>query len=355
MHHVHDASQQSALFDAVAKGDAAAVRDLVAKGAPLDGHAPDSGLTPLMMASGYGHDEVVGILLEAGADPFVCDSRSGGFALHKAAQGGSDAIARRLLDAGLFIDCRCATTGHTPLIEAIWFKKVAVVELLLERNARTDVKTNYGFTLEEHVNYALMVNQKPKEQALLQRIKAALDERKARDAQRVTDNLLVAASVKDDTEEVKRLLAGGADIEMRTPIMGNFDDDHTALLLAVRDGHDAAAQVLIDAGADTNAVEPTFMAVPLHKATYNGRTEMTRALAAVSKTDINFQGLTNGYSPLHDALWHGFEDCAMILVQAGADLTLRGHDGLLAYDIAVDVLGEDAPVTREIAARTNRG
>lgn len=337
---------EQALFAAVAGGDVSSVKDALERGASINAHDPDSGLTPLMMAAGYGFEEVTLALLAAGADPFVCDSRAGGFALHKAAQQGSVAIARHLLDAGLFIDCRCATTGHTPLIDAIWFKKAEVVELLLDRNARTDVKTNYGFTLEDHLEYGLKVNQKPSEQALLMRIKGCLEKRKRHDEQIARDNLLVAATLRDDTSEVKELIADGANLEMRTPMLGNFNDDHTALLLAVRDGHDGVASLLIAAGADTNAQEPTFMSVPLHKATYNGRAAMTRVLANSKGTNIDFQGLTNGYTPLHDALWHGFEECARILIEAGANLYLRGHDGKLPVDVAIETFGEAHELTK---------
>jgi hypothetical protein len=53
---------------AVHKGQAAAVRALLAAGADPNGPDP-LGTTPLMMASGYGQLDIVELLLAAGADP----------------------------------------------------------------------------------------------------------------------------------------------------------------------------------------------------------------------------------------------------------------------------------------------
>jgi ankyrin repeat protein len=61
-----------------------------------------------------------------------------------------------------------------------------------------------------------------------------------------------------------------------------------------------------------------------------------RALAAhASFSRIrDAQGPYNGYTPLMDAVWHGHFDAARVLVETGADLSLRGHDGRTALDLA---------------------
>jgi ankyrin repeat protein len=99
-------------------------------------------------------------------------------------------------------------------------------------------------------------------------------------------------------------------------------------------------RALVEAGADVNAVEPCFGAVPLHKATYNGHVKITRVLAH-ARGGARLSGPSNGYTPLHDALWHGFKECARVLVDAGARLDLEGHDGLRPIQLAANVLGED--------------
>jgi ankyrin repeat protein len=100
-----------------------------------------------------------------------------------------------------------------------------------------------------------------------------------------------------------------------------------------------------------NATEPTFGAVPLHKATYNGHAGIAALLAAEPGIDLDDQGPSNGYTPLHDALWHGFADCARVLVEAGARLDLEGHDGLTPAALAEAAFGADDRVTRLIRER----
>jgi ankyrin repeat protein len=146
------------------------------------------------------------------------------------------------------------------------------------------------------------------------------------------------------------LLGCGAEVDERFPIVNGFNDSHTPLLVAARDGRTDIALQLLQAGADVNASEPTFGAVPLHKAVYNGHAGLTRLIAGWPGVDLNFQGATNGYTPLHDALWHGYEECADALLDAGAALNLMGHDGKKPLDIAVKVFGSEHRLTRRIRA-----
>jgi ankyrin repeat protein len=133
-------------------------------------------------------------------------------------------------------------------------------------------------------------------------------------------------------------------------LVGGFNDAHTPLLVAARDGHTEIARLLLTAGADVNATEPTFGAVPLHKAVYNGHLDLTVLIANWPNVDVDHQGATNGYTPLHDALWHGSQDCARALLAAGATRHLRGHDGRTPLDLAVAVFGGDHPLTNDIRA-----
>ncbi len=336
---------------AVERNDAEAALACLARGANPNAKYPDSGLTPLMLACGYGYLEMAKTLLAGGADPNCADSLGGAFPIHKACQGGHREIVSLLVEHGAMIDCQAAATGHTPLMEAMWFKFVDIVEYLLERDARLSVPTHYGFSLADHLAYELKVNQKPGERAKLQAIDDAVKRRQARDQASLTRNPLMDAVAADDTLRIQSLLEAGHPVDARAPCLGDFNDGHTPLLVAVRDGHFAAAECLLAAGADPNAVEPTFLAVPLHKATYNGRADMTELLLRQPGIRIDYQGPTNGYTPLHDALWHGFEACARLLIDAGADLGLRGHDGKRPIDLADDVFGGDSALSGYIRQR----
>lgn len=99
------------LFGAAEEGDAAAVARLLASGASADERRAPGDETPLMRAAARGHEEVVRVLLDAGAD----------------------ACARR-------------TDGFTPLILAVFFGHEAVVRLLVERGADASARTSLGTT-----------------------------------------------------------------------------------------------------------------------------------------------------------------------------------------------------------------
>jgi ankyrin repeat protein len=333
----YSANNAQGLITAVQNDDIEKVGWLLEVGADPNTKDPQSGLNVLMMAACKGSSYLVSLLLEHAADVNVTDDRAGCTALHKACQGGNVDVCRQLLDAGAFVDSVSSATGHTPLMDALWFKHPNIVQLLLKRGAGLHLYTHYGFSLDQHLAYELRVNKNDPDSLLSS--EQMIKDRNQSDQQKINGQTLMAAVVNGDSSLVKELLAAGAQVDERFPIVNSFNDYHTPLLVACRDGHLEIAQELIRSGADVNAVEPTFGAVPLHKAVYNGHAEITSLLVQQPEINLNFQGATNGYTPLHDALWHGFSDCAKVLVEAGARLDLRGHDNKLPVDIAIDLFG----------------
>lgn len=306
-------------------------------GADVNTVDPASGLSVLMIASCRGHAGFVKILLQAGANPNWVDRRAGTSALHKACQGGHLEVVKLLVEAGAFIDLQAATTGHTPLMEAIWFKSDAIVEYLLLRNARLLPMTYYGFTLDEQIRFAGEVDLSKQDKERLARIKELVEARRKRDL--VLETQFAANGQSGD-------------LERRLPITGGYSDGHTPLLIAARDGHEDIVAALIAAGADVNATDPIFGAVPLHKATYNGHAGITALLAKAKGINLNYQGLSNGYTPLHDAVWHAYADCAQILIDSGADVDIEGYDGKLPLDLAFEKFGVDHPITLRLKSLT---
>jgi ankyrin repeat protein len=337
------------LLAAVRQRDTAQVDALLAAGADPNTRDPKSGLTALMMAAGQADPGTVRVLIAMGADVLTVDRGAGATALHKACQGGSLNVVHQLVEAGAFIDAVAPTTGHTPLMDALWFKYPEIARYLLDRGVGLNLHTHYGFSLQEHFAYELNVNTLGKDRLLL--AEQYLNQRLRSDQRRADGHRLMGAVTAGDEAGVRRLLAEGVDVDERFPIVNGFNDGHTALLVAARDGHTAIAGLLLDAGADVNAVEPTFGAVPLHKAVYNGHVALTRLISAWPGVNLDFQGATNGYTPLHDAVWHGYEECVAIVLDAGARLDLLGHDGKTPFDLAAEVFGAGHPLTERMVVR----
>jgi len=131
---------------------AATLAALLDAGAPIE--APDEhGLTPLSIATRWGDQEAVALLVERGADPASVTAEDRGVAAalaHRAvvtppsaqldemldvaiAAGDLDA-ASALLDAGAPLDAE-AESEHTPLGQAAWRGQAEIVRELLRRGA----------------------------------------------------------------------------------------------------------------------------------------------------------------------------------------------------------------------------
>lgn len=116
------------LREAALAGQAEAVRELLGTHAlDVDG-ADATGWTALMYAVRGGHDEIVEMLVEAGAIPDQ-QNLAGETALHLAARHGRTASARLLLRSGADFELRDAEQ-RTPLYRAIERRRADIIEIL---------------------------------------------------------------------------------------------------------------------------------------------------------------------------------------------------------------------------------
>jgi ankyrin repeat protein/ketosteroid isomerase-like protein len=348
------------LIAAVEANDIVRVTDALRDGAQAGTRDPKTGLTVLMMAACRGHAGIVGALLDAGADPLTADSRMGATALQKTCQTGNIEVARLLLDAGAFIDAICPTTGHTPLMEALLYKWPDLVEFLIERGQNLNLATHYGFSLDDHIAFELNVNQ-GEEKKKFARVRDAVAKGRADAQAEIERQVVMSAVARKDKQALHDAIAQGADVNTIYPHVNSFSDGHTPLLIATRDARSGDPELgtemvsmLLAAGAKVRVFDWVFHGTPIHKATYNGNLDVLKLMLAHPDIDMNVQGDGNGYTPLHDALWHGFDDCASLLVDAGARLDLIGHDGKTVLDLATQVLGGDHALTRRIRDAASR-
>lgn len=136
-----DESRQSPLMAAVASGDGAALRTMLAQG----GDAEDTdlyGRTAMISAAWRGDTRSVDILLEVGAEPEVVDL-DGKTPLIWAASNGHEEVVAGLTDAGVNIDSQDGG-GLTALMRAAWNGHAGTVKALLEAGADVGLRDKSG-------------------------------------------------------------------------------------------------------------------------------------------------------------------------------------------------------------------
>lgn len=117
------------LRDWAAAGEIESIRTLLAGEDPIAVDSPDAvGWTALLYAADAGHNDVVGLLLDAGASP-QSQNLAQETALHLAARQGWSGVAQLLLGAGADFEARDAE-GRTPLFMAIDGGHAEVIGLL---------------------------------------------------------------------------------------------------------------------------------------------------------------------------------------------------------------------------------
>jgi ankyrin repeat protein len=276
------------LVDAVKRGDASAVRALLASKADGNGAEAD-GTTALHWAVRRADLATVDLLLKAGAKAGVAN-RYGITPLYLAATNGDVAIVTRLLEAGADPNTALAD-GETVLMTAARTGNVGALKALLARGANV----------------------------------RAREKRKGQDA-------LMWAAAENNAAAITALIEAGADRDARST-GGSF----TPFLFAVRGGHLAATRALLDAGADVNqALSDGTSALVL--AVMNAHYEMAGQLLA---RGANPNADAQGWTALHQIAWSrrhnaGFNlpgpvqtgsldslDLVRQLVQRGANVNAR--------------------------------
>lgn len=271
----------SEVADAAMRADDEAVRAALASGFDVDEQQID-GSTALHWAIQNDDTELARTLLEAGADPAIAN-RTGTTALRLAAINGSAAALRLLIDAGADPNAPLTSDGDTALMLAARTGLPGAVDVLLERGADVAAVESWGGT-----------------------------------------SALVWAINEGHTAVVARLLAAGAPVDVVSKVVAprgrvrgvegtapvDYDPEEypqgyangglTPLLFAAREGEIESARLLLDIGADIDAIA------------------------------------ADGKNALGLAIYNGHYDVASLLVDRGADVNHPDAEGFTPLFWAVD-------------------
>ena len=135
---------QTPLFWAASDGHEAVVQLLIDKGADIE--AKDRyGRTPLSWAAEKGHEAVVQLLIDKGAD-IEAKNHYGRTSLFWAAENGQETVMQLLINKGADIEAKDSSFDRTPLSWAAENGHEAVVQLLVDKGADIETKSSDGQT-----------------------------------------------------------------------------------------------------------------------------------------------------------------------------------------------------------------
>lgn len=143
---------------------------------------------------------------------------------------------------------------------------------------------------------------------------------------------------KGDVDRIRLLVKQGVNVNMHSRWLYGLPG-RTALHVAVKYGQMESARVLLELGADVNAVDVTQDGTPLVLAVYEGNIAMLKLLLANgANPNVNHSRvgmLAFKYPILHTALWIiAKEECAVVLINEGADITVTDSSGNTPLHIA---------------------
>ncbi|KAI0972746.1 ankyrin [Xylaria arbuscula] len=287
-------------------------------------------VTNLGLSSHMGHEVVVKILLEQGADLECRDEEFGNTPLFWAAQMGHDGVVKLLLDNNADIEGTIKEMNFTPLFVAAAAGRHTTVKLLLENNADPEARDMLGM---KPLNWAMLNKHE-------EAIKILLD---------IEDDInapiggwppLCYAAEGGWEGVVQLLLDRNVDLTAKEEIHGQL-----ALFIAVWKGRGGVVKLLLEQGAEYEY--KAYNRAVLAAAKF-GRTGILRMLLE-NDVDLDFaedmfdldkedmfkdpRDLHNGYTPLLWAVGGGLNSIRLLL-EKGANIEAQSADGETALLLA---------------------
>ncbi|KAL5088278.1 hypothetical protein Trisim1_006730 [Trichoderma cf. simile WF8] len=367
-------SNSTALHAAVALGLTEVMKLLIERGHNLNA-TDNHGLTPLSWASCGGQEDVVELLIIAGANLEVKDLNHGATPLFCAAAAGNAAVVKLLLEKGSDINAR-DFFSRTPLSFASLDGGKTTVELLRQSGGMIDAKDGFAYyRLSRYYSVddmkLLTSADKNENEATTQYSKLnhynmpeidsdvdiyhLIDGSADLNAKDSGGRTLLSLAAELDRHDIIQLL-----IETEKVDLNETDDETgmTALHRAAGRGHISVVKLLVNAGAQLEIKEKKYQMTALGFAICNnqkvvfdfllqkdaniyiadiyGRTTLHNAaiwgeLAIIQQladrgVDINAR-VPDGRTALYAAIQRGDFDATKLLVERGAGVNARDKEG----------------------------
>ena len=317
--------------DAIRKGDAAKLKELLLAGAEL---TPDL----LILAARDNQIECMKVLLDLGLSPNAPDGESQN-ALHLCAAYGYTEGAKLLLQAGADVNMLSpAHGGSTPLLLAAYNNRTECAGLLVEAGADVFLRTgNWEFTALDWAldsesldvfRYLLSVEKIRSNKTLIQELFEPIPHNAAfvrllMDAGATTGNAWADAVCYGDEQKLQELLESDA----------YKGADNMRLLLTAIQLHDAhIMRYVLQTGVDVTHFardagwEVTFVLK-------QGKTEHLQMLIEHGMNVNETCGDWN-HSLLIEAVFRGCDEAVELLLKSGADINAQDSDGYTALMFA---------------------
>ncbi len=225
----------------------------------------------------------------------------------KAAAKGDLKKLRSLLDAEQSVDAR-DTVGRTALMHAAEHGQTEAVKLLLGAGAGAKVLVKDRDSIWNGCSAVIFAAQSGKHELVEMLIQAGSP---------------VTGKAADGTTALNLAVRNGSTTTVKSLLQAGAPLDKDILVTCLWEGKPEMAVLLVEAGADPNSRDDLGQPV-LHKAAESGQTDVVRALIrAKAKLDQK----ANGTTPLLVTIHNAHEECALELIQAGADASITGLGG----------------------------
>jgi ankyrin repeat protein len=316
--------REEALIEAAKMNDSSKTRELLEGAAKPNYRNNVTGVTSLLAASYYGHAEIVELLVSYGAD---VNNVPWGLTDQRIAASGISVNERGLLHA--------AAHGDTALITAIRKGFPEISRFLLDHGADVNVANRNGeipafvaadLGRSDIMGQLLANGADPNRSQPLEDTDPLLINISREGSK---NPLLIQATINGHDDTVEKLLAAGADVNIRD------HEDRTALYWAVSQGFFNIVQALLDKGADPD-IKDSVGTTSLMEAAKNGYLNIVSVLLehgaeinAVEGADLEYGSSpsTAGTTALIYAARGGHTDVVRLLLSRGADSTMTTSNG----------------------------